>query len=71
MNIPYIYFLENVGLWIKPLQLHWFTTAFNRTVTKWALWRPRFFRLWFRYRDGASIQYTSTVCIQYTRSCVC
>ena len=63
MNIPYIYFLENVGLWIKPLQLHWFTTAFNRTVTKWALWRPRFFRLWFRYRDSASTQYTSTVCI--------
>ncbi|KAG0722203.1 Membrane-bound transcription factor site-2 protease [Chionoecetes opilio] len=47
MNVPYIYFLENVGIWVKPLQLHWFTTAFNRSVTKWALWRPRFFRLWF------------------------
>ncbi|XP_050688068.1 membrane-bound transcription factor site-2 protease-like [Eriocheir sinensis] len=47
MNVPYIYFLENVGLWVKPLQLHWFTTAFNRSVTKWALWRPRFFRAWF------------------------
>lgn len=47
MNVPYIYFLENVGVWVKPLQVHWFTTAFNRSVTKWALWRPRFFRLWF------------------------
>ncbi|KAK8738431.1 hypothetical protein OTU49_003873 [Cherax quadricarinatus] len=47
MNVPYIYFLENVGITIKPLQLHWFTTAFNRSVTKWALWRPKFFKIWF------------------------
>ncbi|XP_069163081.1 membrane-bound transcription factor site-2 protease isoform X2 [Procambarus clarkii] len=47
MNVPYIYFLENVGITVKPLQLHWFTTAFNRSVTKWALWRPKFFKVWF------------------------
>ncbi|XP_037793191.1 membrane-bound transcription factor site-2 protease-like [Penaeus monodon] len=47
LNIPYMYFLENVGLTVRPLQLHWFTTAFNRAVTKWALWRPRFFKIWF------------------------
>ncbi|XP_071527086.1 membrane-bound transcription factor site-2 protease [Panulirus ornatus] len=47
LNVPYLYFLENVGITVKPLQLHWFTTAFNRSVTKWALWRPKFFKIWF------------------------
>lgn len=47
INVPYLYFLENIGLTVKPLQLLWFTTAFNRSVTKWALWKPRFFRVWF------------------------
>ncbi|KAG7166652.1 membrane-bound transcription factor site-2 protease-like isoform X2 [Homarus americanus] len=47
MNVPYLCFLENVGLTVKPLQLHWFTTVFNRSVTKWALWRPKFFKVWF------------------------
>lgn len=47
MNVPYLYFLENTGFTIRPLQLQWFTSAFNRPITKWALWRPRFFRIWF------------------------
>ncbi|KAK3849413.1 hypothetical protein Pcinc_043834 [Petrolisthes cinctipes] len=47
MNVPYLYFLENVGVTVKPLQIHWFTTAFNRSVNKWTLWRPRFFKIWF------------------------
>ncbi|CAL4173066.1 unnamed protein product, partial [Meganyctiphanes norvegica] len=47
MNVPYLSFLENTGFSIRPLQLQWFTAAFNRPITKWALWRPRFFKIWF------------------------
>ncbi|XP_076063000.1 membrane-bound transcription factor site-2 protease isoform X2 [Oratosquilla oratoria] len=47
LNLPYIYFLENTGLSVKPFRLNWFTTVFNRPITKWAVWRPRLLRAWF------------------------
>lgn len=47
MHYPYIQFLSGTGLTIKFLRLQWYTTAFNRSLIKWANKCPRFFATFF------------------------
>jgi len=40
-------FVESTGLQVDALCLRWYTTAFNRPLQKWGIWRPRFLQAWF------------------------
>lgn len=47
MHYPYQAFMNGTGLNVKLFRIHWYTTALNRSIIKWAFNYPKFFKCSF------------------------